>query len=146
MYRDLGFSLIELVVALAIVSIMLGIAGANLKEMVNPAQNASAEVAAFMKQARARAISTTSAYTVEASSPRQLIAKFGINCSDVNTTNDDTLIVNLPDDVTLTSTTWSICFSSRGLADSNIVVSLEDAYGSAESIEVYLGGAVEIHD
>ena len=52
--------------------------------------------------------------------------------------------IELPDGVSLDSTAWSVCFGSRGVSNSNVVVGLtHDEYGS-RSVEVMLGGTTRI--
>ena len=52
--------------------------------------------------------------------------------------------LNLPQGVTLTDTSWSVCFSSRGISSDNVVLTLQhDVYGS-EQVEVLLGGTTRV--
>ena len=141
---ELGFSLIELVVTVAISATMMGIAVTQFNDMLNPAQSSASNIAAFFKEARARAVSTTSAYRVQPTSSRQIVAYFGNTCSNTPS-QDPRLMLDLPTDVTLTSIGWNTCFSSRGLADTNTTVSVIDDEGLSQSIEVFLGGAVRIN-
>ncbi len=138
-----GFTLLEMMAVVAIFTVMSGIAIINLKEFSRPSENGAAQLLGFLKQARARALSTTSAYFVQPSTTTRIITKYGVNCSDASPVTDSTLVMNLPTGATLGATNWVICFTSRGLSDSNTTVDVNDAQGS-KTIEVLLGGGVRI--
>lgn len=142
--RDRGFTLFELIASLGLFAIMMSIAISNLKDLDDPLQDGAAQVLSFLKKARARAISSTQAYFVSASSSTQIITEAGLNCSDAAPVADPLLVLDLPSSVSMTDTAWSFCFSSRGLADSNISIPLIDTDGYSKTIEVLLGGAARI--
>ena len=142
-FNDQGFSLLEVVVAISISAVLLGTVAMNYRGLLNPSQSGAATLAAFFKEARARAVSTTSAYRVHPVTPTQVIASYGASCSSTPT-QDTRLILDLPQGVALTDISWSTCFHARGLADSNITVTLIDDHGDTHDVEVFLGGAVRI--
>ena len=144
MRSEKAFTVVELVVTLGLISILAGMALMNLKELDDPLKNGSAELTSFFKQVRSRAISTTSAYTVSASSSTLLVTEFGNTCSDVDTTEDDTLTLQLPTGSSLVDTGWTLCFNGRGLPDGNLQVDMNDADGDTRTVEVYLGGGVRV--
>jgi len=139
-----GFSIIEVTVTLGIAAILMGMAWINLQEMMNPAQSGAASIASFLKEARARAISTTAAYTIQPVSPTEIHAFYSDLCSGA-TTQDNRLILNLPDRVSLTDITWSICYNSRGLPTETLEIEVEDAYDGSMLVEVFYGGAVRFN-
>ncbi len=141
---DAGFTIFELLVTLGLFIILSGIAVSNLKDLDDPLQDGAAQVLSFVKKVRAHAISTTQAYFVSASSTTQIVTQYGTNCNDVAPVDDPLLVLDLPSTVGMTDIVWSFCFNSRGLADSNIVIPLEDSDGYAKTIEVLLGGAARI--
>ena len=141
---DSGFSVIELTVALALVGIMTMIAAGNLKAVRSPALEAANQTMGFFKQVRAKALSTTSAYFVSAASPTRLVTSFGINCSDASPVADSALTLDLPSGASMTDITWNVCFTPRGFPDSTAIIPVVDGEGGAESVELYLGGAVRI--
>ena len=143
--KQSGFTVIELIVAMGIASIMMGIAVANLREFNDPLLDASQQLMGFVKQVRARAISSTQAYTIVPESSTSLKTYYGVNCESVDTTYDDSLVVELPAGATLYDTTWSLCFNSRGLPDGNLEIDLRDSHGLAKTVEVYLGGGVRVY-
>lgn len=141
---DSGFTIVEMIVSLGIASIITAIAVMNLNELTNPALNAASEVSGFMKKARARALATTSAYTVTASGPDRLVSTFGDTCASVNQTVDDTMSIDLSSGASLDSQAWSICFSSRGFPSQNLVIGISDIYEGSSSVEILLGGSIRI--
>ncbi|MCB0354957.1 MAG: type II secretion system protein [Bdellovibrionales bacterium] len=139
---QLGYTLIELLVVLSMTSVLLTTATVNLTEMVNPSEQGAATVAAFMKEVRAHALSTTLAFEVYPITTKTLGARFASSCSSASFTNDDSLSLELPQRVDLTDLTWSVCFSPRGFADASILIPLEDHYEGTKDVQVFLGGAI----
>jgi prepilin-type N-terminal cleavage/methylation domain-containing protein len=139
-----GFSLIELLVALMISAVLASMALGNLKELNDPLQNGSAQLAGFLKEVRAKALSQTVAYHVSASSTTKIITTYGNNCASVTTTADPQLTLKLPTGTSLSTTSFNFCFSSRGLSDQNVNIVIHDNIGT-KTVEVMLGGGVRIH-
>jgi prepilin-type N-terminal cleavage/methylation domain-containing protein len=141
-----GFTIVELLLVTAIAGILMGMGVLTLQSMNSPLHNGSAQLLGFFKQARAKAMATTAAYWVQPSSPTKIMTKFANNCSvdPATATADPQLVLDLPKGVNLTNTSWSLCFSSRGLAASSLTVTLQDVKNKSKSIEVFLGGAMRI--
>ena len=139
-----GFTLFELLIVLAVLGTLIGMAALNLRALDSPLQNGTSQLLGFLKQVRAKAIATTLVYKVEPSSTTQLITKYAESCSALTMTTDADLTLDLPKGVSLTSTTWSVCFNTRGLADNNITVTLMDSKGKTKTVEVFLGGGVRV--
>lgn len=139
-----GYSLLELLVTLMILSIAFATAVSNLKTMNRPLHNGAQGTMGFFKQARAKAISTTQAYFVAPTSDTHLKASYGSNCSDSSPTTDQTLFYDLPTGAKLSNTSWSVCFSSRGLANTSQDLTLVDSDSKTKTIQVFLGGAVRV--
>lgn len=142
--RQSGFTLLEMMAVVAIFSVLSGIAIINLKEFSKPAENGAAQLLGFMKQSRARALSTTSAYFVLPTSSTHIITKYGLNCTDASPIVDSSLVMNLPTGASLAATNWSICFTSRGLSDSNTTIVVNDNQAGTKTLEVLLGGGIRI--
>lgn len=138
-----GSSLFEVLVVLVIIGILLATAVSNLDQLNRPMEAATAELAGFLKQARARGMATTRAYTVRPSSTERIITEFATECGETATT-DEILTLNLPRGVLLNDTSWSVCFSPRGLATSDPTIELIDEDGRTKTLEVFLGGAVRV--
>lgn len=141
-YSQSGFSLLEMLVALSVVGAISGIAVMNLRSLSSAAENGAAQLLGFFKQARAKAISTTSAYFVVPTSSSEVITRVGTSCSDAAPVADPALELSLPSGASLSDTTWSVCFTSRGLSDSNFSVTVLDTQSGSKTVEVLLGGGV----
>jgi prepilin-type N-terminal cleavage/methylation domain-containing protein len=150
--RQKGFTIVELIVTLAIVAVALSIAALNLRPLSNDLQNATNEVASGFRQLRTKAISTTSAYRFVYVSPTKLAAQWSKTCSATSVwTADGKLDIELRDNVSFTQLPTNItvnsplvCYTSKGLATSNIIMKLRDEKGTIRSIEVFLGGGIDI--
>jgi prepilin-type N-terminal cleavage/methylation domain-containing protein len=140
-----AFTLIELVVTLSLISIFIGLAVANLPQMINPAQTGAVELSSFLKKARARAVSTTSAVFVTAADTGLVEGRSARNCDSGPGIEDNKLALILPENVSITDLGWSICFDARGFASVDETIPLEDIYDGEQSVEVYLGGAVRVN-
>ena len=137
-----GVSLIELVVVSLILSLFLASAYSNIDVLNRRAHNASQLVSGYFRQVRATAVSHTLAYQITPASATTLSAGFAATCSAGSFTTDSRQNLPLPAGVQLTDTSWSLCFSSRGFAQSNVTVGIQDIDGNTESIEVFLGGGI----
>jgi prepilin-type N-terminal cleavage/methylation domain-containing protein len=144
MLRAAGMSLIELLVVLAVAGIALGASTLYLRPMEAPLQTGAANLEGFLRQARGRALATTSAYRVTPSDSRNVEAEFASNCGASTWTSDPGVTLVLPRQVAMTDTGWSVCFNSRGLADSNLVISLTHPSAGSRQIEVLRGGAARV--
>lgn len=142
--RQSGFTLFELVVALGVSGVLMAVAIISLKELDDPLKNGSAELASFFKQARAKAVSTTTAYTIVPVSSTRLETQWADKCSDVSQTSDPQLVLELPTGAALTDSSWTLCYNSRGLPDGNLTVEVNDGGGDYRTVEVFLGGAVRV--
>ena len=145
MHKNQGFTLIELLIVLGIFGIVMGIAAMNLRPLSGDLQAAANEVAGTFKQARARAMVTTSAHRITPSaSGEQLIVESASECKSNNWTNNARLTRTLREKVKLDNTNWQVCFDSRGLAENAPTFSLSDRDGKTINMRVFLGGTVEL--
>ena len=145
-----GFTLIEIIITLAILAVVLGIAALNLRGFHDPLHEAATDLSGLMKQSRAKAMATTSAYRVlvSPSGSPHLIAETAISCDAASSgwAADSALTADLPAHITMTVTQGSLptCFDPRGIASEDVIFELTDAKGRTMSVEVMLGGAVRI--
>ena len=144
MRQAAGMSLVELLVVLAVAGIALGASALYLRPMEAPLQTGATDLEGFLRQARGRALATTSAYRIVPSNSRVIEAEFAANCGASTWTSDSGVVLELPRQVTMTDTSWSVCFNSRGLADSNLVVSLTHPSAGSRQVEVLRGGAARV--
>lgn len=144
MKNEHGFTILELLTVLALTGLLSSIAAFNLKALENPLENSTTELIAFMKQAKVRAISTTSAYKVEPTSSGYIQASYSNRCSDDDSerTVDNAVYMDFPSRAYLDKTDWSICFGPRGLPDTNIQITIKDSDNKYRTIEIFLGGGV----
>lgn len=140
-----GVTILELLTIMFMMSTISGIAIFSLRAMIAASNNASLDLASFLKQARAQAMASTSAYQVSASTNSKIIVKTAPHCADSGMTIDPRFSLNLRDGATLTNTGWAVCFTSRGLATSNTSITVLDPDGDSRDVEVFLGGAVQVH-
>ncbi len=141
---EAGFSLYELLLVLALSGILMSAAVDNLKILDRQLSTSSEELLAFLKRTRAKAIASTSAYTIEPISNSHVIVRVSAQCGAGPYATDSSLSLRLPAKVTFDNTSWSSCFSSRGLASSDSEILMRDTEGNSKTIELFLGGAVRV--
>ncbi|MCC6220930.1 MAG: hypothetical protein IT291_06795 [Deltaproteobacteria bacterium] len=139
-----GSGVIEMLVTLGVTSIVLSIYVANLTSLRDPLQDGASSLVGFFKLARARAISTTSAVLIEPGAAGRITASTATNCNAATFDPIPNLFLDMPPGITTPDTTWSVCFSPRGLADDSPMVYLSDGEGRYKQLEVFLGGAVRL--
>ena len=141
--RQFGYSMIELMATMSVALVLIGIASFNFKATENPAYNGASELLGNLKKIRARALVSTKAYLVKPTSSTRIIAQSGANCSTNTWTTESQFTLNLENGAYLPDTTWSICYSARGLSDVSASVLVRDATHS-KTVEIVLGGAVRL--
>lgn len=139
-----GFSLLELLTVLGLLAIVTGIAASNLKQLENPLADASFQISQFFRLVRSRAIAQTLSIKLEVQDSSNIIASSADSCIDTTWTSISDLSLTLPDGASLTNTSWTACFSQRGLSDSNLIFQVQDQGGQTRTIELALGGGVRI--
>lgn len=141
-----GFTLLELLMVMLLTGILSYIGVYNLKEMASPIEDASTSTVSFLKVVRARALATTSAYTVYPVTSTRLGARTSARCDDPlgETTVDPSLQLNFPSGAQLLETAWTACFTARGLAATDQTFLIRDIAGQTRTVEVLLGGSVRI--
>ncbi|MBA2667279.1 MAG: prepilin-type N-terminal cleavage/methylation domain-containing protein [Trueperaceae bacterium] len=151
MRRKVGVTLVELLLVLAILGVVASIGFVNFRVLGNDVHNGAGQIAGGFKQARARAMATTSAYRVVRVSETALRAEFAVNCAAAEDawTVDERFELRLEGAVTITSIDDPasgdvvLCFNSRGLSNSNPTITLTDREGRTATVEVFIGGAVD---
>ena len=139
-----GTTLIELIAVVAILGIGLAAASMYFRPMEGPLDAAVALTEGQLRQARVTAIATTSAYRVRPSSNATIIAETAANCAATTWTADPDLVVDLPDDVSFTDTSWGFCFGARGVSTVNATITLQDTRSRTRQIEVLRGGTTRV--
>jgi Tfp pilus assembly protein FimT len=139
-----GASLLELMAVMAIVGLAVGMVTTDLRPAAAPLQNSAVLLESFFRNARAKAVSTTSAYRVVPAGSARVVTAYASSCSAGTWTSDPDLEFDLPEDVSISNTGWTVCFSSRGAAGSNEVVTLTHPTAGARQVEVFAGGSARI--
>lgn len=140
-----GFSILELLCAMCLMAIITAISVYGLKAMDNPLADAAFSVHKYLDLVRSEAIGRTSAIVISPASSTSITATQGPSCTSATTAAND-LRLNLPNGAHLTDTSWSICFTQRGLTDATAIISITDALGAHRLVRVALGGGNKIDD
>jgi prepilin-type N-terminal cleavage/methylation domain-containing protein len=138
-----GFSILEVIVVMALAGVLLGIAAFNFRALRDPAQDASQQVMGFFKQTRARALASTRAYTISPASATQLVTTYGDTCTSTTQTNDPQNTLTLPDGAEMETLGWTFCYSTRGLSSSSVNITVSDE-NSSHVVQAVLGGGVRV--
>lgn len=144
MSHQAGTSLVETIATLAIIALFLGGALANLEPAEAPLQTGSMLVEGLILQARSSAMATTSAYRIVPDGAGRLLTEHADRCSDASWTSEPGNALDLPDEVTLSDTDWTVCFGRRGLSTANLTVTLVHPDFGSRQVEVLLGGTTRV--
>ena len=139
-----GFNIFELITVMGLIAVIMGIVAYNLRELDNPLENGANQMRGFFKQVRAEAIASTSSYIVRPATGTEIETLRGTSCTDSAPVLDNRVSLELPTGATLSDTTWTFCYDSRGFPDGNIEIDLQDNVGQNKTVEVLHGGAVRI--
>ncbi|WP_244340510.1 type II secretion system protein [Thermus thermophilus] len=138
-------------VTLAVLGIALAIAALNLRPLYDPLSDAMSRTEGYLKQVRAKAMATTSAYRVSVNGNR-LEAAYASTCRSPSFTPDTALQTELPQGVSvaLAPSGATLCFTSRGLLvvlnggnyTGEPTLTLRDTRGRSKALKLLLGGGV----
>ena len=138
-----GFSLIELLVALALLGVLCTVAVTNIHTLENPLVSTSSNMSHYFRLVRVRAIAQTRSIRIAPGSAYHLEAGTASNCEAETFEPLSELDFDLDEDVRLGSTDWSVCFTQRGLVHQAVAFVLTGDNGS-RTVEIALGGGVNI--
>lgn len=144
MRRESGMALIEMAATMAIMATVLSVGALYLKPMAAPLQTAADSLEGTLRGARAKGMATTSAYRVRPLGSQRILAETAARCSSTLWTTDPVLDTELPEGVTMTSSSWSVCFSGRGTSSDNLTIDLWHADHGSRQVEVMLGGTTRV--
>ena len=155
-----GFTILELLILLAVLAIVVAIAALDVRPLHNEARSAANEVASAVRLTRARAMATTSAHRLVVAGPSELRTEAAIACDDAGgwteearfatTLSGSAEIAELSasgaaaDYAPATAGDVLLCFDPRGLADASPTVKLRDARGRIAEVDLYAGGGVAL--
>ncbi|GGS39837.1 prepilin-type N-terminal cleavage/methylation domain-containing protein [Deinococcus knuensis] len=150
--RRAGFTLFELLVVMAVVGILTGIAAVNVSNLRQPADEVARMLASTLGFSRARAIATTAAVRVQRrAGERSFVLASASSCAALTGwTEWPDRTLTLPTDVQFSRDpgTWTVCFSGRGVLPGGSaapdVLTFVDRRSRTRSLQVYAGGAVVV--
>lgn len=129
---------------LTIAALLLSLSALYLTPMESDLGAGIALTEGFLRQTRATAMATTSAYRVRPTSNTRLVAETGSSCLGDTWIADADLSLELPGDVALADTAWSVCFGSRGLASGAVTIGLAQPGAGSRRIAVLRGGTTRV--
>jgi Tfp pilus assembly protein FimT len=135
---------IEIVVVLAILAIAVTAFAMNLQPVTSPVDTSTNLLEGVFREARLNAIATMSAERVSPASTTVLKGEKAASCSATTWTTDQSLSTTLPTGVTMSPSSWSVCFSSRGISTNNVTVTLTHPTYGSKSVEVLYGGTSRV--
>lgn len=138
-----GFGIIELVATLSVAFILAGMAMINARALYHPSRGGAEELASFLKAARAKALATTSTYTIVPISETEVITTVSTSCSSTEQVEDPDMRLTLSGGASIADLEWEICYNSRGTSNSSAIIDVSDNYGTRQ-IQVVLGGGVRV--
>lgn len=159
-----GFSVVELLITVAFVGILSAIALPRISFATRPLSDSSNRLTSSFKMVRAKAMSQTSAYRVRPTSASSIKIERANACDAPNASDwqaDGTFTISdsrMEQDIAFVNATendqarspssgWSICFNGRGMANKNLVLTLQNQKDSKQKrIEVFRGGTVQTYD
>ena len=144
-----GFTLIELVIVLAVIAVLASIAALDVRPLQHDARTAANEFAGVMRLARSRAMRTTSAHRIVVTDGASVRVEAAEVCSDPNydwTVETDLgaefrygaeLVGREADEVLA-------CYDARGIATASPIVTFRDRRYREATVEVFAGGGLEV--
>jgi prepilin-type N-terminal cleavage/methylation domain-containing protein len=139
-----GMTVIEVLVVLFILSIAITTVAMNLQPVASPVDTSTNLLEGVFREARLNAIATMSAYRVSPASTTRLQGEKGASCSATSWSVDQSLSTTLPTGVTMSPSSWSVCFSSRGISTANVIVTVAHPTYGSKRVEVLYGGTSRV--
>lgn len=130
-------------VVLALFGVLALTYTSNIKELENPLANTAHSLSHQLRLIRARAISQTTYMRVAPTSTGIIAVSKSTSCTSSTLTAVADLKYTFDSSVHLNSTSWSICFTPRGLANSHVTFTFTGATGT-KTVDVALGGGTRI--
>lgn len=144
-----GFTLLEALIVLLMISVVLSIAVPAISGLGNELQSAAHDTAGLFRQTRSLAMARTAAYRVVVVSNSELRGEFASTCDATTWQDEPRLRLSLAGGVVMEGTDISagnelVCYSSRGIGDASPTVRVRDRRGDAFQVDVFTGGAITV--
>ena len=144
MINQKGFSIIETLVVVFLASLFLSMGYLDFSKFINPEEISATGIASFLREMRSRSIAETRAYTIYPVNNKTISVKYSSKCSDTTKTPLGNTYLRLENGASFLSTTWSICYNSRGLSSNSTSIIINSTKGGVERVEVSIGGSIKI--
>lgn len=144
-HSQTGTSVINLLITMALASILMGIGVMDLRAISVSSRDAASQVVDFMKATRLMSIETVGPWEVRPIDSRTLRAYPVETCGGPQAT----IAAHQPRNLRLISgfeihpTSWVVCFSSRGLSDAVVDISIRPTHPpltQEKKVQVLLSG------
>lgn len=132
-----------MMVVLGIITVLSGIAVINLRKFDQSSTNAANQIASLIKSSRAYGMTSTVTVQIKPVNTTRIQVTAAASCSTTTRTNIPELALTLPDGATLNDTTWSLCYTSRGISRDSLDVLVRD-YTRTRTVQIVLGGGVRV--
>ena len=142
MRSETGTSLVEILVVMVLLGIGLTTASFKLYAAASPVETAATLIEGFVRQARARAVATTSAVRIFPDGPG-LAMETSDRCTSTTWT-PETSSVELPAGTSIAESVWSLCFTSRGVTTDALTLTVVHDEMTPRHVEVFYGGSTRI--
>lgn len=142
-----GFTLLEVLVAMTISGVLLGIVSYQYLSLKNGVGFSAQNLAGSMKRVRSKALASTYFYTVKPTSTTKATVTYAGSCTApaAQQQTDSTLEFKLDSPVAFSSLTWSVCFTPRGITTDSATITLQDTVsGLTKTVEVAIGGGMRV--
>ena len=141
-----GFTLVELLVVMAILGVVLGIVALNVKGLNNDAETAASIVSGALIQARSQALSNSAAVRVTLASSTLTFTTNDTCGATSGWTAVSNIVAPLPGGVTLSGgSNWQACYTARGeLPTPPASLVIQDSRNRQRTLTLYLAGSVQI--
>lgn len=142
-----GFTLLEVLVAMTISGVLLGIVSYQYLSLQNDVGFSAQNLVGALKRVRSKALASTYFYIVKPTSVSTMTVTYAASCNAPSTAQqvDTTLRFLLDPPVAFSSLTWSICFTPRGITSDSATITLRDGVsGVTKSVEVVVGGGMRV--
>lgn len=147
--RTAGFTILELLILLAVLGILFGIAAWDVRPLNNDARNAAHQLASAVHITRTRAMATTSAHRLVVAGPSELRVEAAVRCDDpeADWSTENAFATTFPRGAALQGVAPAevlTCFDPRGIGNASPTLTIQDGRGRTATVDLYAGGGVEL--